>query len=200
MKKSKSVSSCRKRRKENQVRVLGGKCQICGFDAYVDAQEFHHEDGKDKSFGISSGDTRSLLSYLDEIKKCYLLCANCHRGVHAGYLENPKDHIFLQDIADSLVESTPRKGRHKKNYCADCGKEICNTSTRCSECARQRQRAVAWPTKDELKELLRTYSFTEIGRMFGVNDNSVRKWCKRYDLPYRAKDIQAMSDSDWESV
>lgn len=200
MENSKNVSECRRRRKENLVKVLGGKCQICGFNAYIEAQEFHHEDGKDKSFGISSGNTRSLMSYLNEIKKCYLLCANCHRGVHAGYFDNPSEHVFLQDVVDELIGNTPTKGKHKKNYCIDCGKEIWNTAKRCISCAKQRQRLTIWPDREELKDLIRYMPFTQIGKKFGVSDNSVREWCKKYHLPYRAQDIKNISDFDWKDV
>lgn len=45
------------------------------------------------------------------------------------------------------------------------------------------------PPKEELEKLIYKESFTAIGRKYGVTDNSVRKWCKKYNLPYRTKDI-----------
>lgn len=33
------------------------------------------------------------------------------------------------------------------------------------------------------------YSFVEIGKLYGVSDNAVRKWCKKYGLPYRRRDV-----------
>lgn len=45
------------------------------------------------------------------------------------------------------------------------------------------------PPKEELEKLIYKESFTVIGRKYGVTDNSVRKWCKKYNLPYRTKDI-----------
>ena len=33
--------------------------------------------------------------------------------------------------------------------------------------------------------------FTKIAEKYGVTDNTVRKWCKSYGLPYRRKDIRA---------
>ena len=35
----------------------------------------------------------------------------------------------------------------------------------------------------ELLELIKTKSFCEIGRIYGVSDNSIRKWCKKEGLP-----------------
>lgn len=45
------------------------------------------------------------------------------------------------------------------------------------------------PSRETLKELLLIKSFTKIGETYGVTDNAVRKWCKKYNLPFRKKDI-----------
>ena len=45
------------------------------------------------------------------------------------------------------------------------------------------------PTKDELFDMVKTQSFTQIGRKYGVADNTIKKWCRQYGLPYRKKDI-----------
>lgn len=52
------------------------------------------------------------------------------------------------------------------------------------------QRKVERPTKEVLNELIKCKSFTAIGKEFGVSDKAIVKWCKRYGLPYRKKDIQ----------
>jgi len=39
--------------KEKCVEYKGGKCDICGYDKYVGALEFHHENQKEKDFEIS---------------------------------------------------------------------------------------------------------------------------------------------------
>ena len=44
-------------------------------------------------------------------------------------------------------------------------------------------------SKEELIELLRRYSFLQIGKIYNVSDNAVRKWCKKYNLPYRRKEV-----------
>jgi hypothetical protein len=36
--------------------------------------------------------------------------------------------------------------------------------------------------------------------MYGVTDNAVRKWCDKYDLPRKAKDIKAYSDEEWALI
>lgn len=66
------------------VDYKGGKCQICGYNRCIDALEFHHNDLSKKEFGISEkGYTRSWKSVMEELDKCIMICANCHREIHA---------------------------------------------------------------------------------------------------------------------
>lgn len=57
---------------------------------------------------------------------------------------------------------------------------------------RQQERESKIPDKDSLLEILieNNGSFTQVGRLFSVTDNSVRKWCKKYGLPYHTSDYQ----------
>lgn len=41
------------------------------------------------------------------------------------------------------------------------------------------KRRVIWPSKDKLQILIDSTPMTIIGKMYGVSDNAVRKWCKR---------------------
>jgi len=60
------------------------------------------------------------------------------------------------------------------------------------------KRTVTRPSRKELKQLIRTKPFTEIGKMYGVSDNSIRKWCDFEKLPRKKKDINSYSDEEWE--
>lgn len=62
---------------------LGGKCIRCGYDKCIKALEFHHIDPSKKDFTISNDQFR-LLDAVEEIKKCILVCSNCHKEFHAG--------------------------------------------------------------------------------------------------------------------
>ena len=56
-------------------------CDICGYNKCPNALEWHHtDDNKDDSPAVSIH--YSVERYLSEIKKCDLLCANCHREKH----------------------------------------------------------------------------------------------------------------------
>ena len=68
------------------VEYKGGKCELCGYSGCIDVLDLHHKDASKKEFGISSsGLTRSWEKNKAEADKCVLLCANCHREIHAGY-------------------------------------------------------------------------------------------------------------------
>lgn len=45
------------------------------------------------------------------------------------------------------------------------------------------------PSKETLLNEIKTKSFCAIGKEYGVTDNTIRKWCKLYQLPYRKKDL-----------
>jgi len=81
------IAAVRKRRRKVREMALeyrGKKCQRCGYDACLDALEFHHVNSSGKDFSISQrGHTRSWSRIREELDKCVLLCANCHREIHA---------------------------------------------------------------------------------------------------------------------
>ena len=93
------IKAVQKRRKEVRRRALaykGARCQMCGYDRCVEALEFHHLNSSHKDFGISSrGYTRRWSKTREEIDKCALLCANCHREVHAG-LQLPQETVAVK--------------------------------------------------------------------------------------------------------
>ena len=67
--------------KKELVKILGGKCQKCGYNKCLAAIDFHHNKTKENS--ISSMFSRcSKEKILKEAGKCSLLCANCHREIH----------------------------------------------------------------------------------------------------------------------
>ncbi len=71
--------------KEILVEEAGGACALCGYDRYVGALHFHHLDPTQKAFALSRrGAARSLAKARAEVKKCVLLCGNCHAEVESG--------------------------------------------------------------------------------------------------------------------
>ena len=77
--------------------------------------------------------------------------------------------------------------------CPICGQPKSITSQHCFHCNNKIQ-SKNIPTKETLKELLLLRNFTQIGKIFNVTDNAVRKWCKKYQLPYLTKELQTLTD------
>lgn len=87
----KAVSKRRKKIKDMAIKYKGGKCILCGYKKCEDALQFHHLDSGKKEFGVAqSGLTRSWDRVKNEIDKCILVCANCHRELHSGIRSLPK--------------------------------------------------------------------------------------------------------------
>ena len=84
-----------KRRRKLKLLLLeykGGKCIVCGYNKTPWAMDLHHVDETKKEFSMSvRGLTRSWERLKKEADKCVLLCANCHREVHAGIAQLPKE-------------------------------------------------------------------------------------------------------------
>ena len=81
----KAVAKRRKKIRQLAINYKGGKCQLCGYCKCIQALEFHHTEKSGKDFSISDkGYTRSWKRVKKEIDKCILVCANCHRELHAG--------------------------------------------------------------------------------------------------------------------
>lgn len=84
------TSGERVRRRRHKIKRMaieykGGKCAACGYDKCPAAFDFHHLDPKQKDFGIAAGGiTHSWKKVKEELDKCIMLCANCHRELHSA--------------------------------------------------------------------------------------------------------------------
>lgn len=72
------------RRKVSKYKSRRG-CSRCSED-HISCLDFHHESADEKEENISRmvEKTYSWESILKEIQKCELICANCHRKIHAN--------------------------------------------------------------------------------------------------------------------
>ena len=57
-------------------------CEICGENRYW-VLDFHHKNPKEKDLEVALVVRQcSKQKLLDEIKKCMVVCSNCHRDIH----------------------------------------------------------------------------------------------------------------------
>lgn len=70
-----------RRLKVEAVNFFGGKCVKCGYNKCIQALEFNHLYDKKVEPTKLFRKTTKLEVVLKELKKCELLCANCHREI-----------------------------------------------------------------------------------------------------------------------
>lgn len=81
----------------------------------------------------------------------------------------------------------------KISYCEKCGKEITKGSKLCLDCYNLLRTTTSnRPNKETLIKDLHDLkgNFTKIGKKYGVTDNTVRKWCIKYEIPSKSSDYK----------
>jgi len=78
-----SIFSSENRRilKVKAIEYKGGKCEKCGLIDEPCVYDFHHLNPKEKEFSFGKRNL-SFDKIKNELDKCILLCANCHRKEH----------------------------------------------------------------------------------------------------------------------
>lgn len=111
-------------------------------------------------------------SYNNTLENLKILCPNCHSQT------------------DNFCGKNIKKNELK---CENCGKKLKwkNKNGLCSKCYHEKTRKVERPSKEMLFELLKENSFSKVGRMYGVSDNMIKKWCKYYKIPYKSKSYKS---------
>ena len=84
-----------------------------------------------------------------------------------------------------------------KQICPICKKEFLASKFKkqkyCSqECVHKSQYRCEHPDKENLynKLLENKGNFTRVAKIYGVSDNAIRKWCKKYNIPFHSKDYK----------
>ncbi len=75
------------RAKAAAIKYLGGKCSKCGWEGNQAALQFHHTDPKKKEFTVGNVANKNWDLIKIELKKCLLVCANCHAIEHSSKSE-----------------------------------------------------------------------------------------------------------------
>lgn len=186
------VKKSRQTQKSRIIRAMGGKCALCGYNKSNSALECHHIIATEKSFSISTNCNKGWEDIKTELPKCILLCANCHREVHDNISAFKLTTTYDAQIADEIsLEIQIIKGEIKNDTkCVCCGATITRGAKMCVECANKHRRRVEdRPSGNELARLVAIHGFLGVGKMYGVTDNAVRKWCKTDGLPTYKQDI-----------
>ena len=196
------VKDSRKRRKEDIVYVMGECCKLCGYNKAITALELHHLNPKEKDFSIGTILNKDWELMNQEIQKCILVCANCHREIHEGIITKSLLSSYDENRAKEVSERINKLKHHQDRYCPNCGAIISQKADFCPKCANKMRQKVERPSREELKRLIRTESFLGIARLYEnkITDSAIRKWCDAYKLPRTKKEINSYSEEEWELI
>jgi hypothetical protein len=150
------------------IDYAGGKCCKCGYAKYSEVLEFHHKDPSQKLFDICGMNmtkySKDILK--KEVDKCDLLCANCHRETH---VESKNEFKY-----------EPKKYR-KTIKCAVCKNKTKNKLYCSPECF-AKSKILNKPTKADLQNLLKDYTYIELTEKLKVSRTTIFKWASEYGL------------------
>lgn len=130
-----------------------------------------------------------------------LLCPNCNSQTETFCRGNINEINEIKKI--KTIEKEKKIEKIKKSQktvqgkikvlCLKCEKPISERTEKgmCNPCfQRENAKVQNRPSRTKLIELILTKPFTKIGEKYSVSDNSIRKWCKAENLPYRKVDIE----------
>jgi len=114
---AKYVISWRRRTKERMVKSFGNKCSVCDNTYPQEIFEFHHLKPETKEFNLGRirSNCFSWERIVIELRKCIMVCANCHRLIENNYIEvplNPKR--FNEKYTDYKKNSNIQKRKEKR--------------------------------------------------------------------------------------
>ena len=105
----------------------------------------------------------------NRLENLRILCRNCD-GLTDTFCGKNKEYKSEKPKALKRKSAEPK-------FCA-CGNQVSkgNKTLICLACSnRNRQTKITWPSNEELREMLKTTSYRQLGFILGVSDNSIRK-------------------------
>ena len=154
--------------KDNRIENLKILCANCHSQTttYCSGQLFNHSSRPSKD---------QLLEDIKQFKTTTLISEKyniCHRNI--------RNWIKAEGLYEIYLEISKSTREPKKEYkCSKCNKEVTNknTSELCKDCKTKR------PSKEQLLNDLKEFkTIIAIGDKYGVSDNGVKKWIKKYKI------------------
>lgn len=133
-------------------------CEMCGQDEIWQGKRISLI--LDHINGINNDNTLNNLR---------ILCPNCNATLDTHCSKNRK--IKERNIKKLITEKQKRKKTPEQNK-----------KYRKPHIKKSRPRKVELPSLELLTEMVKNYSYVEVGRRFGVSDNAIRKWFKHYGV------------------
>lgn len=141
-------------------------------------------------------------------------------GIHAASVSNIYHKKFPQLLVRYFGESFSFQNRERiinvsqqsglkekketrkiQHLCHHCGSVFYGKKGQkyCSQDCYSAEQAKNCPNRDTLKNEIRIHSFSTLSKKYGISDNAIRKWCKKYNLPSKSYEIKQYTDKEWEN-
>lgn len=137
--------------KEYCIQIMGTKCQSCGYNKCNRALEFHHINPNSKKSKVSFKQS-GFEKIIEELKKCVLLCSNCHRETHEYNLSHKTSFNKIKAEKYLLSYKNDIKTKNAK---------------------------VNWENIDLIQMKKQKYSNKQIANIFRVSETAIRKKLKK---------------------
>ena len=174
--------------------------QTIGENYNIIPQKLTFEQVKDIQ-NILLQDTNGEVSHT-QLAKEYQVSKDTIRDINVGRTWFNENYSY--PLHYSKYDADKPKEMKKIYFCVDCGKEISKGSIRCNSCEGKRRKTLnknySDDAREKLKKEIRTMSFLELGKKYGVSDNAIRKRCIALNLPSKKKDINSYTDAEWEQI
>lgn len=115
-------------------------------------------------------------------------------------------HKGVEAVCDGDVWYCPNKRIYHKELCPVCNVKYKDVKAdMCVDCRSKfnnefiKDTNIKRPNREVLKDKIRKNNFTTIGEEYNVSDNTIRKWCKFYGLPFQSRIIKSLSDYEWDN-
>lgn len=179
-KRSNAVKEWRKRTKERIIQSFGGKCCICGYNRCNEALALHHLEPSEKEISMACIRATPIAWYkiVKELRKCILVCNNCHAEIHYGGLKIP-DNVSRFDESFTTYELYVNSEKsHLLSECPVCKgmkpKYLKTCSNKCSGSLSSKLTRVDWEQYN-LQEMIKTLSNVKIAEIVGCSETAIRK-------------------------
>lgn len=177
---SEGVKRWRRKTKSRMCKAFDDKCCICKNTFPPEVFDFHHIDPSEKVFGLGGlrANAKSWKKVVIELRKCVMMCANCHRLTHSQGLKIPKGAKRFNEVYTDY-----KRSQRRIRFCSACRGEIDRHNKEyCSqECYNKSKRKFKLSSK-ELEKLVWEKPSVHIAKQFGVSDVAVAKRCKKLGI------------------
>lgn len=108
-----------------------------------------------------------------------------------------------EGVSTQILKNSIHEKAKAKNFCKKCHNPIGLKAIYCPNCAKEIQEQkskINLTTREKLKKEIRANSMIQVGKLYNTTDNTIRKWCKKFNLPYLKKEINSYSDEEWDKI